>query len=121
MPTPPAASIAEEGGDPVVGDLGSFTWQNSGSDSPWIPGTPIRVGAGEHLTLSLADPVAIENWQADYVPRADLQAVPSVGLGEGTAEPISFDAPPPGQWSVSVSVWFAVGGSAAYYWSVEVE
>ena len=29
---PPAASLPVEGGDPVVGDLGSFTWMNGGSD-----------------------------------------------------------------------------------------
>ena len=34
---PPAASIAVEGGDPVTGQLGTFTWGDGGSDSPWLP------------------------------------------------------------------------------------
>ena len=31
---PPAASLSVEGGDPVVGQLGSFTWNGGGSDGP---------------------------------------------------------------------------------------
>lgn len=122
MAEPPAASIAVEGGDPVVGELGSFTWQNGGSDSPWLPGYPIRVGAGETLTLTLAEPLAFERWQVSYVPRTELWSATPVSLGEGTAGPTTFPAPPAGTWSVSVDVWFADGfGSAAYYWLVEVD
>jgi len=120
MPTPPAASIAVEGGDPVVGDLGSFTWQNGGSDSPWLPGNPIRVGAGERLTLVLEQPVAIETWTVSRTPAASF-GQDEVGLAEGTRDPVSFPAPPLGSWSVSVSVWFAGGiGSAVYYWLIDV-
>ena len=50
---PPDASLAAEGGDPVPGQLGTFTWAGGGSDSPWLPGTPITVGAGESLTVTL--------------------------------------------------------------------
>ena len=35
---PPAATLAAEGGDPVAGQLGSYTWAGGGSDSPWLPG-----------------------------------------------------------------------------------
>ena len=49
---PPAATLAVEGGDPVTGQLGTFTWGDGGSDSPWLPGSPIAVGTGEHLTVS---------------------------------------------------------------------
>jgi hypothetical protein len=119
---PPAASLAVDGGDPVVGELGSFTWQDGGSDSPWLPGTPIRVGNGERFTLTLADPIGIGSWTASYVSAADLQSATSVGLGEGTGAPVTFDVPPPGAWSVYVSVRFAENlGSAAYFWHVEVD
>jgi hypothetical protein len=122
MAEPPAAAIGVEGGDPVFGELGSFTWQNSGSDSPWLPGYPIRIGASETLMVTLAEPFAIANWQASYVPSSDLHSTTPVGLSEGTGEPITFEAPPVGEWSVSVDVWFAGGiGSAAYYWLVEVD
>ena len=49
---PPAASLAVEGGDPVTGQLGTFTWGDGGSDSPWLPGAPIAVGTGEQLTVT---------------------------------------------------------------------
>lgn len=121
MAEPPAASIAVEGGDPVVGQLGSFTWENSGSDSPWLPGNPIHVGSGERLTLALADPVSVVNWTVRRAPAgADGSGV--VGMADGSGEPVTFDAPPPGSWSVNVDVWFVDNrGSAAYFWLIEVD
>lgn len=122
MAEPPAASISVEGGDPVVGETGSFTWQNNGSDAPWLDGSPIHVGSGERLTLTLAEPVAIENWTASRVPAAILDGATPVGLGEGTVGLVTFVGPPGGSWSVKVSVWFADNlGSAAYYWLIEVD
>lgn len=121
MPEPPAASVAVEGGDPVVGALGSFTWENSGSDGPWRPGNPIHVGSGERLTLFLADPVGVANWTVSRAP-AGANGSGAVGMAQGSGEPVSFGAPPPGSWSVSVDVWFANNlGSAAYYWLMEVD
>lgn len=123
MPEPPAASIAAEGGDPVVGELGSFAWENSGSDAPWLPGNPIHVGAGERLLLTLSEPVGVSQWTASRQrPGASLDGTAAVGLAEGPGDPVAFDAPPPGVWSVHVSVWFADNlGSAAYYWLMEVD
>jgi hypothetical protein len=119
---PPLASLAVEGGDPVVGELGSFAWQNAGSDSPWLPGSPMRIGAGEPLELSIAGEVGIDSWQVNYVPADDLDSITPVGLGDGGGAPITFSPPPPGTWSVHVGVRFADGlGSAAYYWSIEVD
>lgn len=123
IPEPPAASIAVEGGDPVVGELGSFSWQNSGSDSPWLPGNPIHVGAGEQLRLTLAEPVRIVEWHVSrQPPRSTLDGYGALRMGEGSREPVTFAAPPPGSWSVNVDVWFADNlGSAAYYWLITVD
>ncbi len=122
MGEPPAASLAVEGGDPVVGRLGSFTWDNSGSDSPALGGNPIHVGAGERLTLTLAEPVGIENWTASRRPAGGPGHVGVVGLGEATGGRVTFDAPPPGAWSVHVSVWFVDNrGSAVYFWLMTVD
>lgn len=119
---PPAASIAVDGGDPVEGQLGSFTWQNSGSDAPWLDGSPIHIGAGERLTLTLADPLGVANWTASRVAPGNRDGSAAVGMGEGSGEPVAFDAPPHGSWSVSVNVWFSDNrGSAAYYWLVAVD
>lgn len=121
MPEPPAASLAVEGGDPVVGELGSFTWQNSGSDGPWVPGAPIRVGSGERLTLTIASDVRIADWTVRRTPGATVGSG-IVGMGEGSAGPVTFATPPRGSWSVNVVVWFADNlGSAAYYWLITVD
>ncbi len=117
---PPAASLAVEGGDPVTGQLGSFTWGDGGSDSPWLPGSPIAVGTGEVLTVSIAGPVAVATWSAKRLPEDAMGGSGATGLGTG-GPPIAFDAPETGSWSVQVTVDFDGGlGSATYYWLVTV-
>lgn len=117
---PPTASLAAEGGDPVVGQLGSFTWNGGGSDSPWLPGAPLAVGAGERLTVTLTGGVGSADWSARRVPAGTANGSGAVGLGGGPA-PVAFAAPGPGSWSVQVLVRFAGGlGSAAYYWQFTV-
>lgn len=118
---PPAASLSVEGGDPVVGELGSFGWKNGASDSPWLPGYPIRVGLGERLTLTMAEPVEISEWSVERTPAATFGRDPIVGMSQGIGEPVSFPAPPAGSWSVHVGLLFAKGGSAAYFWQIDVE
>lgn len=123
MAGPPAARLAVEGGDPVVGELGSFTWNNAGSDAPWLPGHPIHVSTTEHVTFTLAGAVPIETW---HVARVLSSAVPGgdgvVGMADGTGSVIGFDAPPAGRWSVTVRVRFGGNlGDAAYYWAVTVD
>jgi hypothetical protein len=122
MSRPPTAAIAVDGGDPVAGELGSFTWENSGSDSPWLDGNPIHVGTGEILTLTLSEPVEIDSWTASRVPQSRLNATTPVGLGEGAGGVVAFAGPPVGTWSVNVNVWFVDNlGAASYYWLVEVD
>ena len=67
---PPDALLAAEGGDPVAGELGTYVWLDSGSDSPWLPGAPHSVGAGEPLTITLVPDGEIRAWTARYVPAA---------------------------------------------------
>ena len=122
LPTtePPVASLAAEGGDPVTGQLGTFTWGDGGSDSPWLPGSPIAVGTGERLTVSIAGPVAVATWSAKQVPGGAVGGSGATGLGTG-GPPIAFDAPETGSWSVQVTVDFDGGlGSATYYWLLTV-
>jgi hypothetical protein len=118
---PPSASSAVDGGDPVTGQLGSFTWDGAGSDSPWLPGSPIAIGGGERLTVSLATDPGVAGWTARRVAPGTMDGAGALGLGQGATLPITFAAPPAGTWSVQVTVQFANGrGSAAYYWRVTV-
>jgi hypothetical protein len=116
----PAATLAAEGGDPVAGQLGSFTWLDGGSDSPWLPGAPISVGSGEPLTISLGDGAAVDSWTARRVAAGTTDGAAAVLLGEGRA-PMAFRAPASGTWSTQVTIRFSGGlGDAAYYWRIDV-
>ncbi len=117
---PPPASLAAEGGDPVVGQLGSFTWGDGGSDSPWLPGAPLTVGGGERLAVSIAGGVPVASWSATQVRGGMSNGTGGVALGSG-APPITFAAPAPGAWSVQATIRFAGDlGSATYYWQLTV-
>lgn len=117
---PPAAQLAAEGGDPVTGQLGTYVWGDGGSDSPWLPGASLAVGAGEPLTVTFRSSAAVATWRARSVPStADGPAGASV-LGEGAGSP-TFRAPASGSWTVEVHVIFDGGvGDASYFWRLEV-
>jgi hypothetical protein len=118
--TPPVATLAVDGGDPVAGQLGSYTWNGGGSDSPWLPGTAITIGAGERITASLDPAVAVSAWSVRRAPSGSTDGTGAVGLGDG-AGPIAFDPPATGHWSLQLTVGFADElGSAVYYWDVTV-
>lgn len=118
---PPDALLAAEGGDPVTGQLGTYIWLESGSDSPWLPGAPLAVGSGEPLTLTLAPDGDVRAWRARYVPADRPGPEGAVSLGEGTGM-AAFDTPGAGAWTVEVFVEFAAGvGDASYFWRLEVE
>jgi hypothetical protein len=117
---PPEATLAAEGGDPVAGALGTYAWGDAGSDSPWLRGSPIAVGAGEPLTVAVADGVRIAAWWARYVRSSASDPTGATALGDGAGLP-TFAAPPAGSWTVEVHVTFAEGlGDATYFWRLEV-
>jgi hypothetical protein len=121
LDAPPDALLGAEGGDPVQGQLGTYLWLDTGSDSPWLPGSPLTVGTGEPLTLSLDPGGDIRAWSARYVPAGATGAQGAIALGEGNGVP-TFHAPGPGHWTVEVAVEFAAGvGDARYFWRLEVE
>ena len=118
---PPEAVLAAEGGDPVKGQLGTFVWFETGSDSPWLPGAPLAVGTGEPLTVTLVPDGAIRQWTARSVPAGAQGPAGATTLGRGTGR-LAFDAPEVGIWTVEVVVEFAGGiGNASYFWRLEVQ
>ena len=116
--SPPFATLAAEGGDPVAGQLGSYVWAGGGSDSPWLPGAPITVGVAEPLRVTFQPTIDIDSWAARFVPSTASDPTGARSLGEGTGVP-QLRAPVAGSWTVEVHVVFADGaGNASYFWKV---
>src|SRR4051812_23157240 len=119
---PPQATLRVEGGDPVTGQLGTYTWGGAGSDSPWLRGAPLKAAAGEPLKMTLRDGVAIARRTARRVPAGSEGGPGATSLGMGPAGPVTFEAPKKGNWSVQVTVEFGGHqGSASYYWQLDVK
>lgn len=116
---PPDAQVNVEGGDPVTGQLGTFGWGGGGSDSPWLPGTPIGAGPGETLHVTLAPDVAISGWSALLAPAANTGGEGSVSAGSGPAA-MDVTAPEAGSWTLAVTIAFGDLGSATWFWLLEV-
>ena len=117
---PPVASLGVDGGDPVPGQLGTYIWADGGSDSAWLPGTPLTVGSGERLTMTMVPEVSLRAWRARYTAARATDPTGAAALGEGAGQP-TFAAPPAGTWTVEVAVAFADGAdSASYFWEITV-
>lgn len=117
---PPAASLAAEGGDPVTGQLGTYVWAGGGSESPWLRGAPLTVGAHEPLTVAFQPTIDVASWTARFVPSTATDPAGARSLGHGTGVP-RFGAPEAGSWTVEVHAEFGDGaGSASYFWEVAV-
>jgi hypothetical protein len=117
---PPVAELAAEGGDPTEGQLGTFAWRDSGSDSPWLPGARMAVGAGEPLGVAFRPATIVATWAARSVPSTADGPAGATVLGEGAGQP-RFEAPRAGTWTVEVHVVFEDGlGDASYFWQLAV-
>ncbi len=116
---PPSARLAAEGGDAVTGQPGSYVWDQTGSDSPWLPGSPIAVGAGEPLIVVLEPAIDVSAWRARYVPAPSSGPAGAVTLGEGVGPP-RFSAPGPGSWTLALEVRFGEGRTASYAWRLDI-
>ena len=118
---PPDAVLAAEGGDAVTGQLGTYVWFGTGSDSPWLTGTPLTVGSGEPLSLKVVPEGHIATWVVRDVPAAAGGPEEARTIAKGTGMP-AFEAPGPGLWTLEVSLDFAGGaGRATYFWRLKVE
>jgi hypothetical protein len=121
---PEARLVAGTTGDPVAGQLGTFTWLDGGSDSPWLPGTPVVVPARTDLRVGFDPALPVSSWTATVVPAsADGPAgAATLGRGDGTDAPVDFDGPEAGSWTVRLHAVFANGlGEASWFWGVAVE
>lgn len=119
----PAATLSA-GGMSFAGEVGGFDFRTATQSAPWLPASALDVAvvpAGSRLRVDLDAQATIAEWAASYAAADDTAGDDLVPLGSGPA-PASFDAPPPGDWVLSVTIVFGDGaGSGAYYWHVAVE
>ncbi len=124
---PPPAVLAGGDGGPVTGALGSWTFENDGSDSPWLPAaalSEIQAAPGARLTVQLAGGEPIGTWSAQVAPAADTSGErPSGAGGRDEAEPplasVALETLPAGRWVLAVRLQLADGrGDATWYWLV---
>ncbi len=104
----------------MTGELGTFIWGDGGSDSPWLPGARLHVGAGERLTLTLSPAIGTVGWRTQYTRAGATDPTGARSLGSGTGD-VVLTAPGKGHWTLAIAVDFADGlGSANYFWRLEV-
>ena len=117
---PPQAGLVRVDGDAVIGQLGTFLWRDGGSDSPWLPGTPVTIAAAVQLEFGLSAAVPVASWHA-RLGRAGVDDPSSARpIGEGSST-IVVSGPPPGRWTVELTINFGDGlGEARYYWLLDV-
>jgi hypothetical protein len=126
----PAGQLFIDGAGPFAGTLGSncvSTPTTVGcSDSPWLtPKSGPTADVGAHLRFTLDDPIPITAWGASYGDASDSDPDANALGGEDdvNVDAVDFDAPPAGDWVVSVFVNFEGGdtsGDATYYFRLRV-
>jgi hypothetical protein len=119
LPQPPIAVLTFAGGEPVAGDLGTYTYRGTGSEAPWLAGEPVAVPpTGALAQVFLSEPLPIASWWARVAPtgrQPRLGEPREIGTGAG---PIAFELPT-GAWTLELSVQFGDGiGDATYFWEL---
>lgn len=124
VPGPPRAALVRAASAAVDGALGTFTWDDGGSDAPWIvpPAEQAVVGVGPFF-VAFRPPLPVQRWTASWAPvTTGGGGAPVSGtggtvvtgpvLGVGTS-------PGPGTWSLAVTARFGAGREATWFWRVE--
>lgn len=119
--TPPDAVLSVEGGDPVEGQLGTYVWAGGGSDSPWLPGSPVAAATGEVLSLTLSPDLDVSAWSAVLAPASSPDGSGRLEAGGGTGPgTVTIQTPDPGAWTLAVTIRFGDLGSATWFWRLDV-
>jgi hypothetical protein len=124
LTVPPEALLLGDAlpGEPAVGDLGSYTWGDEGSDAPWIVSRPgVVAKPGTAVRITFIPDVAPPSWTVRWARIAGGGAgdVASAAEGSGTVEFAIPDTA--GSWSLQLDARFGTGHGATWYWRVDVE
>jgi hypothetical protein len=124
----PPTAILHAGNAAVPGELGSYVFEGSGSDSPWLPFDSLSIVpvADAPLTVAFEDGTLVATWSAAIATADDVTGAATRGAGgRGAGAPplaaVTIGAIPAGSWVLSVRLELADGrGDATYYWAIEV-
>lgn len=117
-PQPPSALLSIAARPAVAGALGGYTFRGTGSDSPWLPGTPIAVPAtGGAAQILLDPPVEIATWRARRAPPGDKTGVTATTTASGSG-PVAFSLDGRAGTLVVLVEFADNQGSAAWYWQM---
>lgn len=121
--SPPGAALVGPAGGPIVGDLGTFSWDGLVSDAPWIvQPTGATLDPARHLRVRFDGGPPVAGWTARWARVRDGVADNPRKAGSGDGKPLAIEAPPgPGSWSLQVEARFDGGGRAVWYWRVKVD
>jgi hypothetical protein len=118
----PAATLIV-GGAAFPGEVGGFDFGTYTQSAPWLPAVAldrVEIVDGSSLRIELDRRATIAEWAASYAPADEPAGDGLIGLGSGDGN-AQFDAPPPGDWVLSVTVVYGDGaGTGAYYWHIVV-
>jgi hypothetical protein len=114
---PPDALLTLGTMAPIPGVLGTYTWLGTGSDAPWLRGTPVTLPPGGTATVSLKPPVGTASWSIRKAKPGDASGTTARQIAAGTG-PIAFTVPPEAG-TILLTVDFAGGvGTANYFWAL---
>jgi hypothetical protein len=118
---PPPATLSGIVSGADDGALGSYTWDGSGSDAPWIvPRAVTTARPGAVLGVGFTGAGAPVEWTARWAPVTGSGAG-DVAAGTDGAGAVSVEAPhEDGTWSLQVEASFGEGRAGTWYWRVEV-
>jgi hypothetical protein len=113
---PPNALLTVDGRAPIAGALGTYTWFGTGSDAPWLRGTPVKLPPGGAATVSLEPPAALAAWSvSEAQPGGDETTAREIATGSG---PIAFSVPNEAATIVLRLEFAANAGDASYFWAL---
>ena len=114
---PPNALLSVAGGAPFAGQLGTYTWLGTGSDAPWLRGTPVRLPSGGAATVSFDPPVALATtWVVTKTEPGGTSPSTQREIVSGSG-PVAFTVPGEAG-TLLLRVEFANSGDANYFWAL---
>jgi hypothetical protein len=108
------------GGKTVGGWLGSFTWDNSGTDAPWIVGRRLGSAKARSPLTASFDGLVPASWTASWVAVDNGVAADSGAHGTAGTGAVAITSPVAGDWSLQIVAVFGPGTNAVYYWHLAV-